>query len=847
MMAFGQKEADFESPTEDAINPSFVTEDAMMDDLLKMLARFSEYVVKDFQPVQVKTAMGETCGYFRGEDVASSSEMGVRPNVDLSMICAFLVKYAAPKGIELPDGVSYAQLEQYARQSLIYAYSTHKANALLLCADREFWGTTTVSDRSWESALWAMSLAYSAYFQWDALNDMQQRYVLNVLRSECNFELNRMIPIGYRYDTKAEENGWDTDVLAATLGLFPDHPMAQQWFDRLRLFAINSYSHPRDVNDETVIDPSYDKKRVKDLYIGQNLYDDYTLQNHRYFHTSYQNVVMQELGEAALALQLFQSERPDSVKTWKTNALMHNCSEVEDAVLNWLALSDGELAMPNGNDWSLFLYDQMTSFSTLACYEKNPDALMLENLCYKQIKARQSTTKDGSWLLRSDCQQRRMGVQAHRVMMTYLMHLMNSTKDVTPTSWEKFRKQYENAKAFPCQNVVRASTPYRFSCFSWSEGLKSYTGYFTSNKMDKAKIVVPFRTNNTGNYIGWYDIRGRVTDAVPVMKGKYQIDGAAYYMNGELSCNQNALDNRFAIYSSPRNAIIYLDYVRANETSEILAEKGGLLNISCDEFTRPKRTLYYHERSEKDNDDATIKAAEEKITTRQTNGVDTVCSAADWVNIDNEIGVLSRNDKKMFFGNRLSNNSIMTACLYPAYSEDVRIVRPGDVVDSRNFVYYCQLTAEETCHMNERLLVLKDKLPEGWNGVLAPDCDGAALLISNFKDASGEVKLDGIQCKLIRKGDKWEMWSPVFTVETEIGNSGSTATISLDGNTSYAQPVYFFIKGNNVKAKAEGNSVEIRATANTTIYVATANDDGDEPTVKKVKLSKGQKTTMKMK
>ena len=28
-------------------------------------------------------------------------------------------------------------------------------------------------------------------------------------------------------------------------------------------------------------------------------------------------------------------------------------------VLNWLALADGELAMPNGNDWSLFLYDQI--------------------------------------------------------------------------------------------------------------------------------------------------------------------------------------------------------------------------------------------------------------------------------------------------------------------------------------------------------------------------------------------------------------------------------------------------------------------------------------------------------
>lgn len=83
-------------------------------------------------------------------------------------------------------------------------------------------------------------------------------------------------------------------------------------------------------------------------------FDDYTLQNHNFFHTSYQNVVIQELGEAALALKLFQQKTIGEEK-WKTNSLMHNNDKVMKEVLNWLALADGELAMPNGNDWSLFL------------------------------------------------------------------------------------------------------------------------------------------------------------------------------------------------------------------------------------------------------------------------------------------------------------------------------------------------------------------------------------------------------------------------------------------------------------------------------------------------------------
>ena len=70
----------------------------------------------------------------------------------------------------------------------------------------------------------------------------------------------------------------------------------------------------------------------------------------------------------------------------------------------------------------MFLYDQITSYTTAACFLRDPNALMLENLAYKHIKARQSTTQDGSWLLNSDIGPRRMGVEGHRVMMTYLMH-----------------------------------------------------------------------------------------------------------------------------------------------------------------------------------------------------------------------------------------------------------------------------------------------------------------------------------------------------------------------------------------------------------------------------------------
>ena len=801
-------EDDVTSYTEGVITSDFVSEAEMKADLLQMLANFSKYMVNDFQECQAPNSIGEECGCFRGENTMGNNEQGVRPNADLSMVCAFLVKYAKPAGVTLPDGVTWDRIEEIAMKSLIFAYSTHKANKLKVCSGNNYWGSTSTSDAVWESSLWAMSVAYSAYFQWDKLSDAQKNYIYQLLKAECNYELYRSIPTGYSGDTKAEENGWEADILAATLGLFPNDDLAPKWFERLREFAINSYSHTSDATNTTIIDEWYDKKTVADLYKGANLYDDYSLQNHNLFHTSYQNVVQQELGEAALALKMFQIGLHGEEK-WKTNALMHNCQEVQDSILNWLALADGELAMPNGNDWSLFLYDQITSYSTLACFLGDANALMLENMAYKYIKARQKTTTDGSWLLRPDVGARRMGVEAHRVMMTYLMHDAISTADMTPTAWNDFNAKYGKARTIPCQNIVRAATDDRFTCFSWSNGLKSYTGYFAANSPDKNKIVVPYRANNTGNITGWYEVSGKGTNATPVVHGIFKLEGNGYVMNGELNTNDKVLNNRFAIYSTPSNALIYLDYVTASAAATITAEKGGLLAISTDELMKTTRTLYYNSNGE--------------ITSKQTNGASLTTFNSEWVNIDNALGVISSgNGKRMAFGDRGANNSIYTSKLYPMYGKSTsRSVSSGAVVDARNLVYYSNINAEQTKAMAEALVPLKDKLPKGWNGVIAPDNGCAYFIASNFKGTSSTATISDIQ---------FNGQAPVFYQPTTIADSKSTVTVEVFQNNSNVQPITILVDGSDVVAQLiDETSAYITATADATVSVSISVAGQAEP------------------
>ena len=749
------------SPTEGVLTADFVPEATMKQELLQMLANFSLYMKNDFQTVD------DTYGYFNGESSGQSNEAGVRTNADLSMVCAFLVRYARPAGVTLPNGVTWSELETMARKSLAWACGTHKANRLRRTTNDAYWGSTGTEDAVWESSLWAMSVAWSAFFQWNSLTDAQKGCIEALLKAECNYELNRSVPTGYSGDTKAEENGWEVNVLAATLGLFPDDDLAQQWFDRMREFAVNSYSHVSDRQKQQVLDEWYDGRTAADLFLGPNLYDDYTLQNHNMFHTSYQNVVMQELGEAALTLRMFQTERTGREK-WRSNALMHNNQAVMDSVLVWLATSDGELAMPNGNDWSLFLFDQITSYSTQACFQRDARALMLENLAYKNIKARQQTTTDGAWLLRPDVGARRMGVEAHRVMMTWLMHETASTADLTPTTWDEFRKSVGKTRYFPEQNIVRGMSKDRFTCFSWNSGLPDYSGVIVPNSPDKAKIMVPFRTHHTGNLLGVYS-RADYTASLP---GRYTLSPDHWAMNGIVRFD--GIPQAFCLFSTSGNAVILADALKADTDTTVSCEQGGMMGISVDEFTKTQRTIYYDGGS---------------VT---TDGSSYSTWTSPWANIDDYLGfVVTKHGETVTgaFGDRSDNNSIMTAKIYPSYNGNTAAVGTS-MNHIRGFVYYTGVTAAETKALAAQVqdLTTLATWPEGWHGLLVPDPDGSGSLLLTNLFADDDTPWQNL-CVTCPTG------APVFTQATAIAGPYSTATFYCAQNHHIANELKVFVSG----------------------------------------------------
>lgn len=754
---------------EGAFDITFVQEKQMMNEMMQMIANSMTYAKSIYTDAE-KDSEGTEVGYFKANSAGQSNEDGVRTNADFAFICAFLYKMGEEAA--LPAGITRELIKEMSIKALNWGCSTHRSLMLKRCTNNRYWGSAdkdadgSEGGYTWESSLWAQSLAFAGWLLQDELNDRQKEHLKTLIVAEANHQLTRTIPYGHLEDTKAEENGWDTNILACAVALYPNHQNAKAWYLKCQEFAMNTYSIASDSLNTTVVDG----KRVCDWFVGQNLFDDYTLQNHGFFHTSYQNIAIQELSESYLALKAMQKGNKFALP----NALKHNVQPMFNEVLKELALADGELAMPNGNDWSMYLYDQLASYSAMACLYGDADALMLENRAFKNTQARQQTTTDGSWMLNSDIGPRRMGVTGRRVAMAWLYHRYFSTEELTPTSWEEFSSAHQTTKHFPYVNVVRSQSKERAVFFSWATQKGSYTGMIGTSNPAKNKIMIPFRYRNTGNFLGYYKVNGKKDNAVPLINGIYDIRENSFVMNGKLLTNDKSLTQSFTLYATPGNAVIYMDYVESNEAVTITGERGGLMGISTDPFTQTTRTLF---------------TANGKTT---SDGNNLTTFETGWVNIDNEVGIVGKNKgKQMAFGDNDLLNSIYTSKIYPSYSNEERNYAAGEAVDTRNVVYYSNIDAKTTQRLANETQTYSTN---GYTGILAPDPDGTCyFLLSRYSDADSTFTIKDVSCSL---------GAPVFGDTTLISKSKSSTTFRCNKNESVANTINCFIKGDGIKAIA---------------------------------------------
>ncbi|NLO69423.1 MAG: LamG domain-containing protein [Porphyromonadaceae bacterium] len=725
-----------------------IPENEVKATLREMLAKHLPYAEGQFK----------SGGYFGN---GQSVEHGARTNADYALIYAFIYKKAQDQS--LPGGMTIETIKQRALSAIRYSYDSHTANKVKLCTDNRYWGLV------WESSMWSTSTAFAAWLMWDELTNHDKAMIRKMVVAEADYKLSTPIPTAINSDTKAEENGWDTNILAIASAMFPEEKNSEAWTYRCKQYAMNTYSVNADLYNYDVVDGKY----VRDWHIGANLFPDYALENHNFFHTSYLNIPIQEMSESLLAYKAVQNQQNPVFEI--PEALKHNVSGVWNSMLKEFIMADGILAMPNGNDWSMYIYDELGTYSALACIYRDPDALMLESLVLQYAKMRQSTTSDGSFLLSPDVGERRMAVTGRRLVFAHLYHDYFPTSGMTATKWSDFSKQHEITKYLPYSGIIRSNNDDRYVTFSWFQSAdlsyKSYMGMASPNNANFSNIIFPLKVANTGNFTGYTDVSGRNRNA-SFQGNTFTMNPKNFSTTGKLNLNDSAISQYLSFYSTPGNAVIYVDELVGNTAGTLTKEGGLLLGITTDILTKLNRTLYYEGGNIRSNGNAL-----EKLS-------------GNWVNVDNEYGVIYNGNHEIAFGEKELKTSVYVSKLYGSYSTTSKAFAANELIGSRAMIAYPGVNSAATQHLEAKAQY--PYVAAGWKAVAAEDPDGKRhLIISNFRsNSSSEVSLSFAE------------GAPVFDRVTNINNAAGTATFSCMPNSSITQELYAFVKSETLPVKA---------------------------------------------
>lgn len=124
------------------------------------------------------------------------------------------------------------------------------------------------------------------------LTDEDRAAMRRVLISESDWLLNEYkITAGLIEDNHPESNIWNGAILYQTACLYPDAPNAKAYKAKATRFLINGISTESDEFSKVV----YDGIRVKDAFIGANMFDTMACNHHKYMNVGYMVICLSNL------------------------------------------------------------------------------------------------------------------------------------------------------------------------------------------------------------------------------------------------------------------------------------------------------------------------------------------------------------------------------------------------------------------------------------------------------------------------------------------------------------------------------------------------------------------------
>lgn len=531
---------------------------------------------------------------------ARSGEHGVRPAAHTAKGLALLVRL-------LPDEVfpvdfSRARARYAALALLRGLLRSHGADGGV-CADGKPWGG------QWQSAYWAALAGEACWLLWDELDEQDRRLAVEMVCREAERFVGVAPPAQLRHNSRAEENAWNSAVVSLAVCLFPEHPRRAVWRDTALRWIASSFSTQADLARTDRMDG----KPLRDWISGANLLDDYTLENHGRVHPDYM-----------ACTYLLTSQLP--LYAWAglpaPEVLQLNLRAIGEALLS-LALPDGSVLYPNGQDWGLRrTVDWFEFFATLAVLHEDRRCAAAMRLSLATLQRMAARTSRGAIYLPSET---KLPSDQH-MMLEYPAHvyalLAERGEGPEPEFASELWTGLSGVHLFEAGRFGIARTPTSIASFSWGAQIMGCVV-----PMGNDLLLSPEARGLIGHVVP-----DSGPTEVPEVRGATvaRLDGG-FGVAGVLGRGRGAVEQRFAFVALPDGRVVYADHLRSTGVAVRLRALSlgtlGVLNDVAWPFHRGVRALAHEGGSESFAAAEARTAAPRRFDSR-------------WLNLDDRLGIV---------------------------------------------------------------------------------------------------------------------------------------------------------------------------------------------------------------
>jgi len=338
-------------------------------------------------------------------DGSTTGNGGIRGNAGCALAYAVLV-------IAQPGSPNNSNRLAHIRQALNYNAGTHSSGSYVAVNGAHWgWNVGTLADdpcsesgSDWQVSLWAAPTAFAGFLVQSNLPANTIAQVQTMTISEANHRASVPPCSGFVGDTKAEETGWDGNVLAAAAAWMTNNASASNWLYALKVYLANTYTVANTTGDP-----------LASWVDTINAYPDWAIENHGFFHPEYAMVAGEEMGDSWLMTRWMNPGMATQILPFAQHNVLAEWTSLQRCVKDI-----GPMEYPAGEDWAINTYGENSYLAYLAAQLNDPLARFGDaNECQLE-RYHQILNTNGAFVGASGGGFYREAVQAYRTGMAWL-------------------------------------------------------------------------------------------------------------------------------------------------------------------------------------------------------------------------------------------------------------------------------------------------------------------------------------------------------------------------------------------------------------------------------------------